>query len=135
MAERIMTDEHKAAIAAGRVEATAVREYLEALEAAKPKHGRRANPDQLNAKRSDLTERLGSGEFGALQRLQTMQEIEDIDNRLAAFENEPDRAAVEGAFVEHARSYASRKEIQYTTWRKFGVPADVLSKAGIARGS
>ena len=33
MAERTMADEHKAAIAAGRIEAAAVRDCLEALEA------------------------------------------------------------------------------------------------------
>ena len=31
--------------------------------------------------------------------------------------------------------YAQRKGISYAAWRELGVPADVLKKAGISRGS
>jgi hypothetical protein len=34
-------------------------------------------------------------------------------------------------FVAYAKSYSDRKGISYTAWRQFGVPADVLRKAGI----
>ena len=44
-----------------------------------------------------------------------------------------DLEAIESAFVEHAASYAGRKGISYTAWREQGVPAAVLSKAGIPR--
>ena len=36
-----MTDEHKAALAQGRSEGRAVRDYLDALRANKPKRGRK----------------------------------------------------------------------------------------------
>lgn len=130
-----MTDEHKAAIAAGRIEASAVRDYLEALEAAKPKPGRRVDPTKLAERKDAISAQLSSGGGNALKRLQMMQEISDIEQRLAEAEDEPDIAAAEAEFVAHARSYAGRKGIQYSTWRQFGVPADVLAKAGITRGS
>ncbi|WP_419932289.1 hypothetical protein [Candidatus Poriferisodalis sp.] len=47
-----MTDKHKAAIAAGRIEASAVRDYLEALESARPKPGRRMSPEKLKQRRA-----------------------------------------------------------------------------------
>ena len=52
MNTRIMTDEHKAAIAAGRIETVAVRDYLEALETNRPKPGRRQTVESLSAKRA-----------------------------------------------------------------------------------
>ena len=130
-----MTNEHKAAIASGRAESGAVRDYLEALESAKPKPGRKIDPAKLAEKKESITEKLSAGGGNALKRLEMMQEISDIDQRLTQVEEEVDITATEALFVEHARSYAGRKGIQYSTWRQFGVSADVLSKAGITRGS
>ena len=45
-----MTDEHKAALAMGRNEGTAVRNYLEALRTAKPKRGRRRTRESIAAR-------------------------------------------------------------------------------------
>ena len=42
-----MTDEHKQALAEGRELGRAVRDYLEALEAHKPKRGRKRTPDSV----------------------------------------------------------------------------------------
>ncbi|WP_419933193.1 hypothetical protein [Candidatus Poriferisodalis sp.] len=134
MAERKMSDEHKAAIAAGRIEAAAVRDYLEALESAKPKLGRRASPEKLQARRAELNAELSSGALKPIKRLETMQAVRDIDAQLEALQAEPDMTAVEAGFVEHAASYGARKGIAYTTWREFGVAADVLNRAGITRG-
>ena len=46
-AKRPMSDDHKAALAAGRNEGRAVRRYLEALEAHKPKRGRKRTPESI----------------------------------------------------------------------------------------
>ena len=45
--KRSMSDDHKAALAAGRNEGRAVRRYLEALEAHKPKRGRKRTPESI----------------------------------------------------------------------------------------
>ena len=42
-----MSDEHKTALAEGRDQGRAVRRYLEALEANKPRRGRRRSPESI----------------------------------------------------------------------------------------
>ena len=41
--------------------------------------------------------------------------------------------ALETAFVDVAKSYSERQGIGYQSWREVGVPAAVLSRAGITR--
>jgi hypothetical protein len=50
-----LSDEHKTALAKGRDQGRAVRRYLEALEANKPRRGRRRSPESI-AKRLDAIE-------------------------------------------------------------------------------
>ncbi len=49
--------------------------------------------------------------------------------------NTIDMTALEAAFVEVAKSYSESKAISYASWRDVGVPAAVLTQAGISRGS
>ena len=51
--KRTMSAEHKAALAEGREQGRAVREYLEALEAHKPRRGRKRTPDSNEGGRKD----------------------------------------------------------------------------------
>ncbi len=132
MSERTMSDEHKAAIAAGRIEAAAVRDYLEALETNRPKPGRRPTAESLNAKKAAVDAQIADAK--PIQRLNLMQERRDIDAAIEALQVEPDMASVEEGFVAHAANYGRRKGIQYATWREFGVPTDMLTRAGITRG-
>ena len=60
-----MTDEHKAALAAGRSEGRAVRDYLEALRNNKPKRGRKRTPESIS-KRVDAIGDFLPGGAGAL---------------------------------------------------------------------
>ena len=127
-----MSDEHKAAIAAGRIEAAAVRDYLEALETNRPKPGRRPSAESLSAKRDAIDAQID--EAKPIKRLLLMQERRDVEAAIEALQVEPDMASVEEGFVAHAANYGQRKGIQYATWREFGVPADMLARAGITRG-
>ena len=129
-----MTDEHKAAIAAGRIEAAAVRDYLDALEANKPKRGRQVSPETLAARRAAIDSQLAAGDVKPVKRLELLQDRRDIDAQLAALADEPDMSSVEQGFITHAASYGQRKGIQYATWREAGVSADLLARAGITRG-
>jgi hypothetical protein len=45
--KRAMSKQHKAALAVGRAEGLAVRRYLDALEAHKPKRGRKRTPESI----------------------------------------------------------------------------------------
>ena len=134
MSERTMSDEHKAAIAAGRIEAAAVRDYLDALETNKPKRGRQVSPETLAARKADIDSQLAAGDMKPIKRLELMQDGRDIDAQLAQLQAEPDLGAVEAGFVAHAATYGARKGIAYATWREFGVAAELLARAGITRG-
>jgi hypothetical protein len=46
-----------------------------------------------------------------------------------------DLSALERDFVAVANAYGNRQGITYQVWRETGVPAAVLKKAGIGRGS
>lgn len=134
MTKRTMSSEHKAAIAAGRVETAAVSGYLEALEAQRPKRGRQVTPERLEARRAEIDTQLAAGDLKPIKRLELMQDRRDVEKQLAALADEPDMSAVEAAFIEHAASFATRRGIAYATWREAGVPAELLTRAGITRG-
>jgi len=130
-AKRTMTDDHKAALAAGRTEGRAVKSYLEALEQHRPKRGRKRTPASI-AKRIAAIE-AATPTASALQRLQLVQEHMDLRRELEQHEHAVDLSALEDAFVKTAGTYAQRKGISYAAWREFGVPADVLKRAGVTR--
>lgn len=128
-----MTTEHKAALAAGRAQGLAVRRYLEALDRSRPRRGRRASADSLRKQLEEVEGRLRDAD--PLQRLHLIQQRKAVETRLAEGEGVEDISALEAAFVEAASEYGARKGIDYATWREAGVPADVLRRAGVHRGS
>lgn len=130
-ARKAMTSEHKAALAKGREEGLAVRRYLVALEGSKPKRGRKRTPASIDKKITQLETQLVTAE--PLTRLHMLQEIKDLKDEQARTDNVEDLGALEKQFVKVAKAYGSRKKISYGTWRKAGVSAAVLQKAGIAR--
>ena len=130
-----MSDEHKAALVAGREQGSAVRRYLDALEGSRPKRGRKRTPDSINKRLAAIDEKLGS--VNSLTRLQLFQERANLQNELKSMTSqEPvDLSSLEADFVKSASEYGRRKGITYGTWRTAGVPADVLKKAGITRAA
>jgi hypothetical protein len=129
-----MTDEHKAALAEGRNHARIVGRYLEALEANKPRRGRKRTADSVK-KRLATVEKDLTGSSG-LARLSLLQERRDLEVELAGKQGgSPDLSGLEKDYVKVAKAYSARKGISYGAWREFGVPSDVLKKAGITRGS
>ena len=127
-----MTAEHKAALAAGRAEGKAVRDYLEALRTNKPKRGRKRTPDSINKRLEVIADELESSD--ALSEVKLVQEQMDLENELAAMSDTVDIASFEKSFVKVAKSYSQRQGISYAAWRKVGVPAAVLKSAGLGRG-
>jgi len=129
-----MSDSHKAALAEGRMQSKAVRDYLEALEAHKPKRGRKRTPDSIKKQLAAVEESLAGAT--AAKRLDLIQQRRDLEQELVALQSVGvDISALEKAFTKVAKAYGARKGIAYATWREFGVPADVLKRAGITRGS
>lgn len=128
-----MSTAHKAALAEGRANGRAVREYLEALEATKPKRGRRRTPESVT-KRLETIEGDLAGASG-VKKVQLLQERRDLKGELESLGATVDLTGVETAFIKAAKSYSENKGIAYATWREIGVPTDVLKRAGLTRGS
>ena len=130
---RSMSDEHKAALRAGRDETRAVRQYLDAVASTKPKRGRKRTPDSIKKRLSSIEQELASA--SALKALHLRQERIDLQAELTATDATVDITEIEDAFVAAARGYGERKGISYQVWREAGVSAEVLKKAGIGRGA
>ena len=88
-----MSAEHKAALAEGRTQSKAVRNYLEALEAHKPKRGRKRTPDSIKKRLDAIEVQIDSAD--PLKRLQLVQERMDLTAELANMEDKPDLTALD----------------------------------------
>src|SRR5438067_6372994 len=128
-----MSDAHKAALAEGREQGRAVRRYLEALEAHKPKRGRKRTAESMKKRLVTIEDTLANAD--PLTRLHLIQERMDLEEELSSSDDGVDIAALEQAFVAAAEPYGRRKGITYSAWRALGVDASVLRGAGIRRGS
>jgi len=126
-----MSVEHKKALAIGREQSRAVRRYLEAIEAHKPKRGRRRTSEGIEARLRQIDAKLPSAD--PLTRVHLVQERLNLQNELANKEEAIDLEALEKEFVGAAKGYGERKGITYAAWRAAGVDATVLRKAGIPR--
>ena len=128
---RTMSAEHKEALAAGRREGHAVRAYLEAIDANKPKRGRRRTRDSIGKRLQAIDNELATAD--KLKALLLRQERRDLQAELSTMEATVDLSALENEFVTAAKSYGERKGISYVVWRESGVSAEVLRRAGIPR--
>jgi hypothetical protein len=130
---RAMTDEHKAALAEGRAQGRAVRRYLEALDAHKPKRGRKRTSDSIKKRLDRIESELATAD--RLKRLHLVQERIDLERELEGMDETVDLTALENDFVDAASPYSERRGISYKAWRQLGVSAATLKKAGISRAS
>ncbi len=127
-----LSAEHKAALAEGRAQGRAIRRYLEAIEAHRPKRGRKRTPDSIRRRLQKLEAEMTYAD--PLRHLQLVQERMDLQTELDQLETTVDLSALEKGFVAAARGYSERKGISYAAWREVGIPAAVLKEAGISRG-
>ncbi len=126
-----MSDAHKAALATGREEGRIVRRYLDALDASRPRRGRKRSPESI-AKRIAAID-AGLDDADSLSRLHMVEERQQLVVEQRALTRKVDTGSLEKEFVRVARSYSERKGISYSAWRKVGVQAAVLDKAKIPR--
>lgn len=126
-----MSAEHKAALAKGRRESRAIKQYLEGLKSRRP--GRPVTPTTLKKRIDDLQSKISS-EMDALKAVELRQARIVAEQALARAESAMDLADLEKGFVKNAKSYSSRKGISYAAWREAGVPAAILKEAGLSRG-
>jgi hypothetical protein len=127
-----MSEAHKAALAEGRSQGRAVRSYLDALEAHKPKRGRKRTPESMKKRLAQIEVDYANGD--QLKRLQLAQERLDLKRELESSGQVVDLSGLEREFRAAAKPYGERKGITYAAWREVGVPDSVLRSAGITRG-
>jgi len=128
-----LSPEHKAAMADGRRQSRVVAKYLEALEAHKPKRGRRRTKESMTAKLASIESQLAKS--SAIKRLELVQERMDVEKALANIDEQFDITELEQNFVSIAAAYGQSKGISYAAWREIGVAAATLQQAGITRGA
>ena len=129
-----MSAEHKRALAQGREQSRIVRSYLEALEQHRPKRGRKRTPESIKKQLNDIKSAMRDA--SAFERVHLLQQRKDLEaelDRHTATNNGESLATLEKAFVKVVAPYSDAKGISYSTWREVGVPAEVLSRGGIAR--
>jgi len=131
--KRVVTDEHKAAMAEGRTQSRAIAAYLDALESHKPKRGRKRTAESIGKRLEAIDKQLGSA--NAIKRLSLIQERLDLLREQESMGETVDLSSYEDDFVASAAGYSERKGISYAAWRELGVPPAVLKRAGISRAS
>ncbi len=128
-----MSADHKAALAEGRRQGSVVSAYLEAIEASKPRRGRRRTPETIERRLESIDTEL----LDAIptRRLELLQQRRELVRELQTSGDTIDLDTLEKEFIDVAAPYSERKGIEYATWREAGVPAAVLRAAGIRRGA
>ena len=104
---------------------------MEALEAHKPKRGRKRTSEGIETRLEAIEEQIAYAD--PLTRVHLVQERMNLEAELANKEESVDLEALEEGFVEAARSYGERKGITYAAWRAAGVDANTLRRAGVPR--
>ena len=126
-----MSKTHKDALANGRVEGRVIREYLEIVEATKPRRGRRRTPESITERLAVIATELKTTD--PVTKVRLIQERLDLRTELASMKSKSEVATAEAKFIKVAASFSERNEITFDAWREFGVTAAVLKKAGITR--
>jgi hypothetical protein len=124
-----MSNAHKKALANGRNEGRIIREYLEIVEATKPKRGRRRTPESITKRLSVITVELKTAD--PVTKVRLIQERMNLRNELASMKTKTEISAAEARFIKVAKSFSERNDITYDAWREFGVSPAVLKRAGI----
>jgi len=124
-----MTNSHKQALANGRAEGRIIREYLEIVEATKPRRGRKRTPESITKRLSLITTELKTAD--PVTKVRLIQERLNLRNELAGMKSKTEVATAEQKFVKVAKKFSDRNDITYDAWREVGVSPTVLKKAGI----
>lgn len=126
-----MSASHKNALANGRTEGRIIREYLEIVEAIKPKRGRRRTPESITKRLAVIATELKTAD--PVTKVRLIQERLNLRTELAGMKTKTEVGTAEARFIKVARSFSVRNDISYDAWREFGVTPAVLKRAGIER--
>lgn len=126
-----MTNAHKQALANGRAEGRIIREYLEIVEATKPRRGRRRTPESIARRLSLIVVEMKTAD--PVTKVRLIQERLNLRSELAGMKSKAQVQAAESKFVKVAKRFSDRNDISFDAWREAGVSPAVLKKAGISQ--
>lgn len=126
-----MSTSHKQALANGRAEGRIIREYLDAVEANRPKRGRKRTPESITRRLKVITKELAAAD--SVTKVRLVQERLDLQRELKKMKTKVDLEAIEKQFLRVAKRFSERNNITFDAWREVGVSPDVLKRAGIER--
>ena len=110
-----------------------MRAYLEALRENKPRRGRKRTSESINKQLKSIDDQLKTAD--AVTELRLVQTRRNLNAELEGIGSNVDLKSIEDAFVKVAASYSERQGISWASWREVGVPASVLTRAGLSRQS
>lgn len=126
-----MAPSHKKALADGRIEGRTIREYLEVVEATKPRRGRRRTAESITRRLAVIA--AESKTTDAVTKVRLIQERLNLRTELAGMKSKTEAVDAEVKFLKVAKKFSDRNDITYEAWCEFGVPPAVLKKAGITK--
>jgi len=131
---RSLAPSHKQALARGRSEAAIVNRYLLALGTTK-RRGRPISKERMTTRVDAAHQQLAAST--GLAKLLAAQELRDLEHALSEIrQRDPaNLRSLEAAFVRVAARFSVRRGISYGAWREVGVPAAILQRAKIRRGT
>jgi hypothetical protein len=108
-----------------RISTKAVRLYLDAFNAPKPR-GRKITPERVSELQAEI-----DASADPVEKLELIQKRMNAEAKLASYDT--DISALEADFVAVAADYSAKRNISYAAWRELGVEPAVLKLAGIPR--
>ena len=124
-----MSNSHKEALANGRAEGRVIREYLEIVEATKPRRGRKRTPESISRRLTLIAQELKTAD--PVTKVRLIQERLNLRSELAGMKSKAEVQAAEAKFVKVVKKFSDRNDITFDAWREVGVSPTVLKKAGI----
>lgn len=125
-----MSRSHKDALANGRAESRIIREYLQLVDAQRPRRGRRRSPDAITRRLRQIEIEIPNSH--PVQRIHLIQERINLNAELATNSlSRAEQTQLEKAFIKVAKSFSERHNISSDAWREFGVSQRVLHLAGM----
>ncbi len=118
-----------------KAENKSVRDFLDAIDANRPKRGRKRTVESISDRMATIEASLSDA--SATKRLTLVQERLDLQAEIEALASagSVDMTSLEASFVNAAAAYGGRRGISYAAWREVGVSAATLKAAGIRRST
>ena len=133
MTKKKITPQHRATMTAGRREHEAIRRYLE--QGIKHDGNAASQADRIEGRLGTAEKHLKAAQRdgNVVEQVKRQAQVDNLKAQLQRVTPAADTEALTEGFIKHAASYSNRHGIGIKTWRKFGVPLDVLERAGLKK--